>query len=188
MILENRRTNTALLSCRETQQLYDEYEMKKRTQTSVSMNKFSTEVVSRLACRAINSEYSRCSSDFKFDKRGTSNGEPRSTRRVQSPSHARLLLALVRSPSRGGFDKLRSSFPILSACLWKNRCSTIASVSSDVMPSQWSLLSSLVAKKFYFVSVKTINRAESELHTCISERKRVIFAILFSRNLFKIIM
>jgi hypothetical protein len=144
--------------------------MKKRTQTSVSMNKFSTEVVSRLACRAINSEYSRCSSDFKFDKRGTSIGEPRSTRRVQSPSHARLLLALVRSPSRGGFDKLRSSFPILSACLWKNRCSTIASVSSDVMPSQWSLLSSMVAKKFYFVSVKKYQSHRRVNYTHASRR------------------
>ena len=153
------------------------------------MNSFSTEVVSRFACRAISSEYSRCSSDFKFDKRGTSIGEPRSTRRAQSPSHARLPLTLVGSPSRGGFDKLRSSFPILSACLWKNRCSTIASVSSDVMPSQWSLLSSLEAENFYFVPVKKVSVAQkSELRTCISERNRVIFAILLSRNLFKIVM
>ena len=128
--------------------------MKKHTQTSVSMNSFSTEVVSRFACRAKSSQYSRCSSDFKFDKRGISIGEPRSTRRVQSPSHARLPLALVVSPSRGGFDKLRSSFPILSACLWKNRCNTIASVSSDVIPSQWSSLSSLVAENFNFVFSK----------------------------------
>ena len=153
-MLENKRTNTAFPSCRGAEQLYDRQELKKPTQISVSMNSFSTEVVSRFACRAISSEYSRCSSDFKFDKRGTSIGEPRSTRRAQSPSHARLPLTLVGSPSRGGFDKLRSSFPILSACLWKNRCSTIASVSSDVMPSQWSLLSSLVAGNFHFVSVR----------------------------------
>jgi hypothetical protein len=165
--------------------------MKKRTQTSVSMNSFSTEVVSRFACRAISSEYSRCSSDFKFDKRGTSIGEPRSTRRVQSPSHARLPLTLARSLSSGGFDKLRSSFPIFSACFWKNRCSTIASVSSDVMPSQWSLISSLVAENFYFIlffSEKVSIAQKSELHTCISERNRVIFAILLSRKLFKIVM
>ena len=134
------------------------------------MNSFSTEVVSRFACRAISSEYSRCSSDFKFDKRGTSIGELRSTRRVQSPSHARLPLTLVRSLSRGGFDKLKSPFPIFSACLWKNRCSTIASVSSDVMPSQWSLLSSLVAENFYFVSVKKYQSHRRVNYTHASRR------------------
>jgi len=118
------------------------------------MNSPSTEAVFRLACRAISSEYSRCSSDIKFDRRGTSVGGPRSTRRAQSPSHARLPATAGESPSVDGFDRLRSSLPILSACLWKNRCSTTMSVSSDVIPIQWSLLSSLVAENFYFVSVK----------------------------------
>lgn len=152
----------------------------RHTETSVSMNSPSTEAVLRFACRAIRSEYSRWSSDVRFDRRGTSIGGPRSTRSAQSPSHARLPVTLEESPSRGGFDKLRSSFPILSACLWKNRCSTTASVSSDIMPRHWSLLSSLVAENFYCISVKkSTNCGESTTHMHLGEKPGDICNITF---------
>lgn len=121
----------------------------KRTPTSVSRNSPSTEAVFWFACRVIRSKYSRCSSDVRSDKWSTSIGGPKSTSRAHSPFHARLPVTTEGSWSEDGFDEHRSSFPILSVCLWKNRCSTTASVSSDVVPNQWSLLSSLVAEIFY---------------------------------------
>jgi hypothetical protein len=144
------------------------------------MNNPSTEVqVFRLPCRVIRSEYSPCSSDVSSDRLGIPIGGPSSTRRVQSPSHARLPATTQISPSTwDSFEKLSSSFPILSACLWKKRCSTTASVSSDVMPSQWSLLSSLVAENFYFLMVKKIINLNSQLLTCIRARNRMTSAIL----------
>ena len=165
--------------------------MKKHMQTSISMNNFSTEVVSRFACRAKSSQYSRCSSDFKFDKRGISIGEPRLTKRVQTPSHARLPLALVVSPSRGGFDKLRSSFPILSACLWKNRCSTIRHARCIIWcyPKPVVIVIFVGSWELQFRFSKNVSIAQkSELRTCILVRKSEMLLILLSRSLFKNVM
>ena len=154
-------------------------EWQTRTRIPVSMNNPSTEAVFRFACRAIRSEYSWCSSDVKCDKRGASIGGPSSTRSTQSSSQTCLPTTFVESPSGDGIDKLRSSFPILSACLWKNWCSTTASVSSDVMPSHWSLPSSLVAD-LYFVSVKRSSHCrESTTHMHLGEKSSDICNIIF---------
>lgn len=95
------------------------------------------------------SRYSRCSSEFKRDGRGTSNGDPRSTKSAQRPSHARLPLTAEGSPSVEGFERLSNSLPILSACLSKNRCRTMKSVSSEVVPSHSSLSSSALDGEYF---------------------------------------
>ena len=127
---------------------------------------------------------SRLSAEDVVDKRGTSNGGPKSTSKAQSPSQARLPLIAEKSPSAVGFDRLRSSFPILSACLWKNRCRTTTSVSSDVVPSQWSLISSFAAEYFCLKSAQFYKYRNKGILTCSSDKKRVTLAMLFPRNTF----
>ena len=68
-----------------------------------------------------------------------------STRAVQSEAQASLPSMATESSSFTGFAWLRSSLPILSLYLLKNRCSTIVSVSSAVVPSHSSESSSAAA-------------------------------------------
>jgi hypothetical protein len=140
------------------------------------MNNPSTDAVFIFACRAIRSEYSLCLSDVRCDKQGGSIGGPRSTRRAQSSSQTCLPPTAVESPSEGGFEKLSSSFPILSACLWKNRCSTTASVSSvnDVVLGRRLLLFRISKKKKAYI-------AESTTHMHLGEKSSDICNIFFQK-------
>lgn len=122
------------------------------------------------------------------DKRGTSSGGPKSTSKAQRPSQARLPLAAEKSPSAVGFDRLSNSFPILSACLWKNLWRTTTSVSSDVVPSQWSLMSSFAAEYFFLKSAQFYKHRNNEILTWSSDKKRVTLAMLFPRNSFNAII
>lgn len=131
-----------------------EWTKKQQTLISVSKKRCLTDPVSRLAFRSMSLRNSRLSAEDVVDKRGTSNGGPKSTSKAQRPSQARLPLIAEKSPSAVGFDKLSNSFPILSACLWKNRWRTTTSVSSDVVPSQWSLISSFAAEYFFLKSAQ----------------------------------
>jgi len=131
---------------------------------------------------------SRLSAEDVVDKRGTSSGGPKSTSKAQSPSQARLPLIAEKSPSAVGFDRLSSSFPILSACLWKNRWRTMTSVSSDVVPNQWSLISSFAAEYFFFMSERFQKCGNNGILTCSSDKKRVTLAMLLPRKSFNAII
>lgn len=113
-------------------------ELKKLTEGhSVSRNISCTESVALLANLVKRPWYSRWSRLFQVDSLGISKGGPRSTSNVQRLSQARLPLIAETSPSEVR-EMLSNSFPILSACLSKNRCRTMISVSSVVVPSQSS--------------------------------------------------
>ena len=154
----------------------------------VSMKICSTGVVDRFAYFDMNSRYSRWEEAFELESRGTSSGGPRSTRRAQKLSH--ICFPVTVEPLTSIPEVwLSNSFPIRSACFWKNRWSTITSVSSEVVPVQLSLISSGAPAYFWKgVPLGTLFQMNNCTLTCSSDRKRVTFVMFDSRNLFRRIM
>src|SRR6266436_10325009 len=133
---ETKKTNLAGSSWRSSvRDRKTTHQKKLRTFAAPASTKMSrTAVTSARSYLAMRSRYSRCSKLDIAESRGTSMGWPRSTKALQSTSHARFPLIVEGSPSADGFIKLKSSFPTLSACLEKKRCRTMVSVSSYVTP------------------------------------------------------
>ena len=77
----------------------------------------------------MNSKYPSCEELSNPDGCGGGIELSRSTRAAQRLSQALFPLTAEASASEGR-ERLRSSFPTLSACLSKNLCKTIESVSS----------------------------------------------------------
>jgi hypothetical protein len=95
----------------------------------LSTNKWATEVVSTSACPSMKSKYPSSEELSCLDGCGAGMELSRSTSAAQRLSQALFPFAAEASASEG-LERLRSSFPTLSACLSKNLCKTIESVSS----------------------------------------------------------
>lgn len=99
----------------------------------LSTNRCATELVSASICVSMNSMYPSSEELSSSDGCGGGTELSRSTNAAQRLSHAFFPLTAEASAS-DGLERLNSSFPTLSACLSKNLCKTIESVSSRGRP------------------------------------------------------
>ena len=114
--------------------------------------------MSASVCASMNSKYPSCVKLSSIEGCGGGMELSRSTSAAQRLSQAFFPLTAEASASEG-LERLSNSFPTLSACLSKNLCNTIESVSSYGRPihSSGSSGSPLVS---YFWDAIRINRPE----------------------------